>query len=77
LLPDFVKPIGWWPPLIKACHRMQFSRFATRALSEQGSRFFPYFYYDLTDLPVDIDFVCGLKCTGQDAIMPDAGKTFW
>tara|TARA_R110002096_G_scaffold149428_6_gene310891 strand:- start:1109 stop:1288 length:180 start_codon:yes stop_codon:yes gene_type:complete len=54
-----------------------FRGFATRTLSEQGSRFFPYFYYDLTDLPVDIDFMCGLKCTGQDAIMPDAGKALW
>jgi len=48
---------------------MQFSGLATRSLSELGSWFFPYFYYGLTDLIVDIDFMCGLKSTGQDAIM--------
>ena len=36
---DFVKPVGWWPPLVETCHCMQFSGFATRALSEQGSWF--------------------------------------
>ncbi|MDX1285766.1 MAG: hypothetical protein R3182_12170 [Draconibacterium sp.] len=55
---------------------MQFSCFATRTLSEQGVWFFPNFYHHLTDLKVDIDLMCGLKSTGQDAIMPDAGKPF-
>lgn len=53
---------------------MQFSGLARRAVSEQGSWFFSYFYYNLTDLTVDIDLVCCLEGTGQDSIMPDAGK---
>nr|WP_240459324.1 hypothetical protein [Cyclobacterium jeungdonense] len=55
---------------------MQFSGLAKRAPSEQGSWCYPYFYYNLTDLTVDIDFVGSLEGTGQDAIMPDSGKAF-
>jgi hypothetical protein len=43
---------------------MQFSGLATRGLSEQGSWFSSYFYYNLTDLAVDIDFVCCLEGPG-------------
>jgi len=43
LLPDFDEPVSWWPPLVETCHCMEFSGFATRALSEQGGWFFPYF----------------------------------
>jgi hypothetical protein len=65
LLPDFVKPVSWWSPLVETCHCMQFSGFATRTLSEQGSWFFHYFYnYHLTDLTVYIDLMCCLEGTG-------------
>ncbi|MEX2593329.1 MAG: hypothetical protein WD426_11175 [Anditalea sp.] len=55
---------------------MQFSGLAKRAPSEQGSWFYPYFYYNLTDLPANIDFVGSRESTGQYSIMPDAGKAF-
>ena len=75
LLSNFIEPVSWRPPLVETCHCMQFSCFATRALSEQVVWFFSYFYYNLSDLTVDIDFMGGLKSTGQDAVMPDPGKT--
>ncbi|MBI0400680.1 hypothetical protein FY028_018275 [Cyclobacterium marinum] len=52
-----------------------FSGFAIRTRSEQVCRFSSYFYYDLVDLTVDIDLMCGLEGTGQDSIMSDPGKT--
>ena len=33
-----------------------------------------YFYYDLVDLTVDIDLMCGLEGTDQDSIMSDPYK---
>jgi len=35
LLPDFVEPVSWWPPLVERCHCMQFSGLARRAPIEQ------------------------------------------
>ena len=76
LLADFVEPVSWWPPLVETCHCMQFSGLATRTLSEQGNWFFPHLQYELADLPIDIGLVCCPVGTGQDSVMPDAGKAF-
>lgn len=34
MLPDYVKLVSWWPPLVDLGHNMQFTRFSITALSK-------------------------------------------
>lgn len=75
LFSDFVHPKGWWPPLVEARHGMQGTGPAAWAFPEGGKGLFAFIQEHFADLAVYSGLVIFLEGRGQDAVVPDAGKS--